>query len=158
MKNNVFDLYTIKNRIKKSHENFIKSVGNMPDKISMDHQLLLNRMVARLDSILKCFVESKIIDDYKRINLETFDRYDICFKVVKNGYDRSVYIWTNGHSISVQTSCTYLNGLNNDNNIFIPEIDFDSYDWVEFSDKLLDYIHAVIYARVKSYENIIFKQ
>ena len=147
----------IKERIKITHKAFIDSVGSIPDKITADHQLLLARMVARIETILKCFQEGEVIDLIILTNNERSDQSCAAFKLIKKGFEKSIYVWTDGLNISINTvRYPYRSGLNLDDDIIIKNINFETYNWVEFSDKLLHFIHQVIYARMKSIETKIF--
>ena len=147
----------IKDRVVAAHKNFIASVGEMPEKISADHQFLLKRMEARIGSILKCFTDVNVVDSVTVVKDNVVDSSCSCFKIAKKSYDKSVYIWTNGTSIVIK-SANYpsWSGLDFDDDIVVRNIDFDSYNWVEFSDTLLHFIHKIIYARTKSIEAHIF--
>ena len=160
MKEN-FNYPLIKSKIKKDHEHFIKYVGEIPAKISFDHQLMLHKFKTRIYFILEnCFLKNNIIDEIKDIKDQisySMDEDSFCYRIRKKNYDRSVYIWSNGKKISFQPSMSLINLINQDNErMLISDIDFYNYDWVDFSDKLLYYIHKIIYAQAKSYETKIF--
>lgn len=152
------NLPLIQSRIEETHRHFINSVGEMPSKLTADHKLFLTRMATRIQSILKCFVDAKIIDNVSSNidRLHADESYRV-FKLTKNGFDRSLYIWTDGLNINVKTSNYPINsGLDDD--ISIRNIDFDTYNWIDFVDELLNFIHNVIYQRTKAIENRIFKR
>jgi len=148
----------IKNRIQTAHQRFVDTVGAIPDKITADHQLILNRMATRIETILKCFVEAKIINIIsKGAQNGEGDRSCFVFKLTKIGFDRSVHVTTDGANINIKTiKYNPQSGLNFDEDVNIRDIDFETYDWVEFSDKLLHFIHQVIYSRKKSIETKLF--
>jgi hypothetical protein len=148
----------IKERISSAHNNFIKTVGQIPDKITADHQLLLKRMSTRIETIVKCFIDTGIIDNISQsLQNGDGDRSCVVFKLTKCGFDKAVYIWTDGNNININAfHFPFRSGLNFEDEITIREINFDSYNWVEFSDKLIHFIHQIIYARLKSIETKIF--
>lgn len=148
----------IKERVKAAHLNFINSVGEMPEKMSADHQFLLKRMEARLSSILKCFIDLGVIDSATLIKDSSLDSSRSCTKLNKKAYDKAVYIWTNGINIVIK-SVNYpsWSGLDVGDSITVSVIDFETHNWIEFSDNLLHFIHKVIYARTKSIEAHIFE-
>ena len=47
-------------------------------------------------------------------------------------------------------------GFDLDNSVSIKSIHFDSYDWVDFADKLLVFIHQELYDSKKAHELKIF--
>ena len=148
----------IRDRIESTHKSFIDSVGQLPDKITADHQFLVKRMATRINLILRYFVESEIIDENKRVVEVEGDNSCFGFKLTKKGYDKSVYIYTDGYNIIIKTAnYPHMSELNFGENEIIRSIDFDTYNWVEFVDKLLHFIHQIIYEKMKSYENNIFK-
>lgn len=153
------NIQLIKSRIKSAHKGFLDSVGPIPEKLTADHQLFVQRMGSRIQTILDCFLKAKIIDDISigKQNGES-DKSCLRFKLTKKGFDRSVYVWTDGANISVNTTqYPMLSGLNIDNGISFRNVEFDTYNWVEFADELLHFIHRVIYSSIKSYETKIFK-
>jgi len=152
------NLPLIQSRISEVHKAFMKAVGEMPSKLTADHKLLLTRMATRIHAILKCFVDAKIIDNITSNidRLQSDESYRV-FKLTKNGFDRTIYIWTDGVNVNVKTS-DYPNSSGLDDDIRIPNVDIDTYNWIVFADELLDFIHNVIYQRIKSIETRIFKR
>jgi len=149
----------IQARIEQAHKEFIDSVGEMPIKITADHQLFVKRMATRIEAVLRCFQKANIVDVMNQgsENGYTLDRSCFVFKLMKKGFDKAVFVWTDGESISINTArYPYHSGLDTGDEEVIRNIDFDSYNWVEFSDKLLHYIHQTIYARRQSIETKIF--
>jgi hypothetical protein len=132
----------IQKRIEQAHKNFLDSVGEMPVKITSDHKLFLARTSTRIKTILDCFLASKVIDKVgKEIERSDGDESCCVFKLTKKGFDRAVYIWTDGFNITIKTAhYPHQSGLNLEDDVVIRNIDFDEYNWVEFSDKLLPII------------------
>jgi hypothetical protein len=151
------NLPLIKRRIEDAHSEFIDSVGQIPTKLSADHNLFLTRMRTRISSILDCFVDAKVIDEFKKIEPSNEgDNHFSVFKLSKKGFDRAVYVWTDGFNIVIRSAYNPLS-LILEKNVVINNIDFDEYNWIEFSDKLLHFVHGLIYKRQKSIETKIFK-
>ncbi len=147
----------IKSRIGKCHNEFIASVGKIPEKISADHQLILKRTKTRINAILKCFIEENIISDVIRNDdyIVDGDRSWGRFIAVKNGYEKYVDIFTDGRNIIMKSPIPYFLGFDIDS-VTIRDIDFDNYEWGDFADQLLSFIHKVIYERVMSYQTKLF--
>lgn len=147
----IINVPEIQKQIKLKHKKFLKDVGIFSCKISQDHQLNLTRLIARITRIMECFVEEKIIDQFTPYLLPYIDgEYTRAFCLRKNEFANSAYLWTNGEYIVfgvpvVDSNCES-----------IRDIDLNNFDGVEFSEKLLDYIHRKIYLRKESYEQSIF--
>ena len=155
---NPLNIPFIKDRISITHKAFIKAVGQMPDKIAADHHFALQRMETRIQSILKCFVELGIIDDIIKGPKEDGSTRSVCyFHLIKKGYDQSVYVFIDGHDIAFSDCHAPKVGTFFEDSVVIPKVNFETYNWVEFADKLLQFIHKIIYARKKSYEAKIFE-
>lgn len=163
------NLPLIAERVSSTHRHFIKEVGNIPEKITADHQFLVKRMSTRIDAIVKCFIRAEVVDTVVQgyfigaevvdIVVQGYDRACYCFKLSKRGYDKVVYVYTDGVNINIKTaSYPYMSGLNFVEDEVIRNVDFDSYNWVEFVDKLMHFIHKVIYARMESYNTKIFER
>lgn len=152
----VLNIPQIQNRISTAHDEFIKAVGHMPDKLTADHQLILKRMATRIEAIMICFTNSNVISNWTS-GYGDDDLSCYRFKLTKDGYDRAVYVWTDGITVSIaRGNYPSSSGLNLDDGVVIRNIDFDNYNWLEFVDKLLHFIHKVTYARAKSFEAKIF--
>ena len=151
-----FNQTLTKERISSAHKSFIDAVGEIPVKITADHQLDLQRMVARIGSVVNVFINEEVID---KGDVEGFNRAYACVTLEKTGYDRAVFIYTDGYNITLQSSSyNSYQGFDWEDKVVIKDIDFDNYNWIEFVDKLLHFVHKVIYARVKSYETKIFEK
>jgi hypothetical protein len=152
----ILNIPLIKDRIRVTHEGFKKSVGNLPEKISADQLLMLKRMATRVETICRYFVEEHVVDEIvcERPN---FENSCTSYKLIKKGYDKNVDIWIDTRNIVIKQAHYPTNsGLNMADDIIIRDIDFDSYNWIEFVDQLLHFVHKIIYAKSKSYESSIF--
>ena len=151
----------IRERIKAAHNSFREAVGLLPTKIDDDHKLLLGKMETRIKAILECFVTEGIIDSVAKECDFAAERDLFCtgFTIRKKGFSKCVYIWMDGKNIAIKTPIYPLHsGLNFGEEPYecIRNIDIDSYKWVEFIDRLLYFIHGVIYQRQESYSVKIF--
>jgi hypothetical protein len=141
--------------IREKHSKFIEKVGMLPVKISADKELEMERICAKIKRILECFVSEKIIDQITVGDTAKF------FSLQKNGFREKVYIYiedTNIFFIDMTERQIELCGTKLHENIEIRNVDVDKLDWVDFSTKLLDYIHQVIYSRSESILAKIFKE
>jgi len=146
----------IKKYIKETHTEFMKSLGPQIEKVAADHRLQADIIHARLLPIMICLKEAKVIDDF----ITSAEGYNKVIKLVKEGYDSYVFITTNGLEILVE-GLTYVANLAasdflldkkfSDKKLFSTVQD-DDFDWVDFSETLLDYIHSSIYERQKATE------
>lgn len=151
----VINVPEITNRIRSEHKKFMKDVGVFSHKISEDHQLLITRLAARISRVLECFVEEEIIDEIIPLGPPYLDNeYIRAFKLKKKGFDVSVYIETDGKSITF-TDSNLKNKINRDCSLEV--VDLDAFDGSDFAWTLLNYIHQKIYSRQQSYEDSIFK-
>lgn len=154
MQKTVINVPEIQKYIKAKHKKFLKDVGDFSSKISQDHQLNLTRMVARITRVIECFVEEGIIDQFVPYSLPYTDgEFVRTFCLKKKQFVDSIYLWTDGKIVVLGDSrfpisdigCESIRGLN-----------ADDFDGVEFTKKLLDYIHRKIYSRQESYEQSVF--
>jgi len=152
MKNvaNILDIPTIQEEIRGKHRKFIKDFGSAIDKVMADHVLFADIVMAKLYRIALVFKEERIIDDVKIIDNGPYKKISL----FKNGYATYVNISTNGEIIVLE-GFTYTSEF--DQNFLslkekIRNVNDEKFDWLDFSRKLLDYIHATIYDRKESAE------
>lgn len=144
--------------IREKHSKFIEEVGMLPVKISADKELEIERICAKIKRILECFVSEKIIDQIETGGTAKY------FSLQKNGFREKVYIYIEDVNIffidmterQIELRRTELHELHE--NVEIRNVDVDKLDWTDFSIKLLDYIHKVIYSRSESIQARIFKE
>lgn len=142
--------------IREKHSKFIEEVGMLPVKISADKELEIERICAKTKRILECFVSEKIIDEAKESDEAT--RY---FYLKKNGFKERVFVFIEGTNIfflDMTETKGILSSRKAHEDVEIRNVDVDKLDWVDFSMKLLDYIHKVIYSRSESIQARIFKE
>lgn len=154
-KNNIaLNVPKISKVIKEKHTRFIESVGLLPDKISSDKALEEERICAKIETILQCFKKEKVIDAVLVEELPTK-----IFTLVKHGFHERVGVVVDWKSIIFCdfTDNKLVSWLPKNIKVTIPDIDVDTYNWMNFVEKLIDYIHTVIYSRKEAIQTKIFK-
>ena len=137
------------------HQKFNQEVGVLSGKLGADYHLQLTRMQTRLNRILECFIEVGVLD----LSIPLSENAYKGFQIMKNGYDKQIYVWTNGNDIIVKDSSFMINSGIIDSKVeYIRNIVIDEYDWEDFANRLLDYIHVIIYQRKESYNYKIWGQ
>jgi len=158
MNKNILDVPRIKKTIKEKHGEFLAAVGQIPTKISADRQLTLARVSARISQILHIFKEEGIIDIFDDCCLPEADSSCKGFHISKRGFEKTIYIWTDGNDIVMKDSSFMISsGVMVPFKKIIRDIDFEEYNWESFVEQLLDYIHVVIYERFLSYEKVLWR-
>jgi len=145
MKQN-FNIPEIEEAIKERHSDFLETFGNLVDKVEADHQLAVEKMSAKVTRILTCFCDNDIIDDTIISTEGIFKR----IIVSKKGYNNHIAIWIDGKNIIMQRTSIFniANLLERDSEAkTINNTDTEDFDWLNFSNELLDYIHNEIYSR-----------
>ena len=149
----ILDIPKIQKTISKKHSDFIAEMGNMATKVNADHELIIARVASKISRILDCFIEAKAIDKFINLEEQPFKG----FHLVKNGFRKSIYIWTDGKDIVIKSSDLLIkNGLNDSSLGTVYGVDVDKYNWEEFALKLLEYIHLTIYERMETADLKIF--
>jgi len=145
----------IQKQIRSKHKRFLKDVGSFSHKISQDHQLHLTRLVAKITRIMECFIEEKIIDEFKPWDFPyANNEYIRGFRLSKKEFTDSICLWTDGNIIVLGDSRFPI--ISNSDCETIRGVKIDGFDGIEFSKILLDYIHKKIYSRIESYEQSVF--
>jgi hypothetical protein len=146
-KNKILDIPSIQKNVKDKHNKFIKEFGPAIEKVVADHKLFADIVIAKLNRIAVIFKEEKVIDDTKIVDFGPYKK--ITFS--KIGYDTYVNIVTNGLEIILQ-GITYTEADLRMRNVKFSEVNSNNFDWNDFSNKTLDYIHAAIYGRKEAGE------
>jgi hypothetical protein len=157
------DIPFIKNLIQEKHNIFLKETGNLSSKVSGDHQLVLSRLTSRIMRILQEFCHAGIIDSVVEMSSDKNiadsyygfvldQRYINGLIISKNGYVSKIIIWTDGKTIMFQSSGMPFIGIEDLKVAAMRKISVDDFDGKEFSEKLLNYIHQIIYFRKETYE------
>jgi hypothetical protein len=148
-KQNLLDVPSIQKGISNKHKKFIKEYGLEIEKVTSDHRLMVDIMMAKLHRIILIFKDEQVIDNVTIIDEGSHRKIILS----KNGYDTNVSIVTNGSAVAFE-------GVNMDNRWPSEKIiveDIETFDWVDFSMGLLDYIHSTIYQRKEVIETKLFK-
>lgn len=150
----ILDVPKIQKEIKKRHGEFVKEYASEIEKVSSDHRLFTDIIFAKLHRIALVFKEEKVIDEVKMVDNGPLK--ELCLS--KNGYQTYVRVVTNGTDIFFRGYAHISNDFVSDS-IMLPErianVDAEGFDWVNFSKKLLDYLHVNIYDRKEIVETRI---
>lgn len=147
MKPKILDIPQIQSNLKKKHGQFVSKYSGQIDKVLADQKFLVDIVFAKLYRIMICFKEERVVDDIvMRDNAPCKT-----MTLTKNSSRTYVDIKTNGKTIVLE-GFSYGHGFESDINVDIPikrfyNVDSEDFDWVDFSDKLLDFIHYTIYDR-----------
>jgi len=146
----ILDIPKIQNYIHEKHGEFIKQYASQVEKVMADHRLLSDIITAKLYRIAICFKEEHIIDDIRIVDAGPGKKMTL----LKNGSVTYINIRTNG-KVVIFEGYTYNQGMSSDFSSPTEkfyDVDSFDFDWVEFSSKLLDYIHKIIYGRQEALE------
>ena len=149
-KSEILNIPAIQKSVKNKHLNFIEKYQNSIEKVISDHKLFADITLAKLHRLLLIFKEESVIDNIQIIDRGPYKKIVLS----KNGYDTYVELETNGLVIVFQ-GYTYTAGSESDfrhQKKIIRNITADNFDWVEFCDDLVDYIHNTIYERKEAVE------
>lgn len=149
-KETILDVPSIQKSIHNKHEKFVKEFGPASEKVMADHRLFADLVMAKLYRIALIFSEEKVIDEVKMVE----DGYNRGICLSKAGNVTYVKVATNGLVIVLE-GFTYTTGFDTDfqwpkEKFF--HVNSDDFDWLDFSIKLLDYIHSTIYERKEAIE------
>lgn len=146
----------IRKTIKKIHGNFVTEYGMYSDKVMSDYRLLAERVASRIVLIANCLKQEKVIDTIK-VEIEG-PLHKITLK--RNDSDNFVQIATTGQSIHFMGYTYTIGDIGLDisnrqktfSNVFsLDKLDIDEYDWVKFSEALLDFVHCIVYDRKEAF-------
>jgi len=148
--NNILDIPLIQSEIGSRHRKFIKEYGSASVKVISDHRLFMDIVMAKVNRILLIFREENVIDEIKDIESGPYKK--ICISKINN--PTYVNLSTNGTIILLE-GFTYYAGFDPDfqwpkERFF--KVNHDDFSWVDFSSKLLNYIHMTIYDRKEAME------
>ncbi len=130
------------------------------EKVEADSSLKLAKVKAKLDMILDLFKSNGIIDEKIKsvplINIGSDDSV-VAYAIKNKRFSGVVYIYTDGDHIVVRDSSFLVDfgGLSPYFKKFSIE-DVEKYNWVLFTDKLLDYIYESMYNSKRVSELSIF--
>ena len=152
------DIPYVKKTLKEKHESFIRETGTLSNKVSEDHTLILTKLTSRIKRVLQEFCLSGVVDTCEDIGSSKYygfildDKYLNGIIVSKSRYVSKIIIWNDGKSIMFQSSGLPFSGIEDVKVSIMRNIVVDNFDGKEFSDKLLGYIHQVIYSRKEVYD------
>jgi len=143
------NILEIKKEITNRHNEFLKEFSSQIDKVVSDHRLLSEITITKLKYILNAFVEAGIIDGIEDIDYKPYKK----LRLFKKDSDNSIYIITNGKSITLEGhNYAVLSGEFKNIRVGFNDVQDEDYEWKNFYLQLLDYIHAVIYERKEACE------
>jgi len=151
----------IKEKLGDIHKKFVEAKNMVSLKVEADKELKLVRVESKINVLVKTFREMGIIDNYAVQNPSNSlgtDSSVVCFVVKKNGFSNSVYIMTDGTNIVVKDSSFMIDFGNFSAYCqrFPVGDDVNTFDWIDFSQKLLDQIHTCVYNRERVNQLSIF--
>jgi len=146
----IINVPAIQKEIHEKHQKFVKDFGSAAEKVMADHKLFADIVMAKLYRIALIYKEEAVIDEVKITEDGPYRKISLC----KSGNVTYVDIRTNGIVIVLE-GFTYTTGFDTDfhwpTEKFV-NVNNDEFNWVDFSRKLLDYIHATIYERKEAME------
>jgi len=138
----------IAKKIKEKHKQFLSQVGEIPYKVSADHALLLTMVSTKISLIATLLRDSEVIDDFKWTNHGEYNE----ILLFKRGLDFKINLVTDGKAILMKPA-SYLIEVDSD---FLPKQWYkpskEGWDWEDFTEQLMDFIHFTMYKSQKSEE------
>jgi len=142
------DIQKIRDKVSGKHKDFIEKAGGQSRKLGADYTYNLERINAKIRLILNIFKEENIISETIEDDRVALERANRSFQLIVNGYEKTSLIEHSDRIITINDlSCK---AFENDRETIIVE-DIDAYDWEDFANRLLNYIHQTIYMRKESY-------
>ena len=153
MQEKILDVPKIQKVLNRKHAAFMEKFSDAVIKVSADQELVVARMLAKISRILACLVQAGVIDQF----LPCDDSPYKGFHLVKDGWDKSVYIWVDGRDILIKDSSLSVRFGYHLSTIKIhPKVDVDTFNWEEFSAGLLEYVHQTIYQSSAAFNTQVF--
>jgi hypothetical protein len=150
---NPIDINKIREAIQKEHTKFIANLGPQIEKVNADHKLLEEMTISKIKYVLDIFLGLKVIDTCE----ESLEGPLKKLKLVKSGTDNFIIVTTNGLTTTV-TGFNYFTSFassDSEEKIQFYNMWSDDFDWLEFSTKLLDFIHSIVYERKHAFDTKI---
>jgi hypothetical protein len=141
-------IQNISEKISEKHTKFLKSVGEIPYRISADYVLFLTMVSTKINLIANLLREREVIDGFK------MEGSGECNKITlsKSGLDFKVEVLTNGTAICLRS----VNGMLDNDSIFMTKQWYhpkkSGWDWEDFTEQLVDFIHYTMYKSQKAEE------
>lgn len=141
------DLSTIKKNFKNSHKTFIGKVGTIPELVEANEALAVTKINAKLIAILQCLQDERIITNYEVKNG--------IFILTRNNSVNTILLANNGEGIVFRISNFFIDigitmpqfkyfKMRADNSLPLDEA-IDYFDWINFSNELLKFIHEHLF-------------
>ncbi len=154
MKKKILDIPKIRKTLRKKHKTLMDKIGDTANMLSADHELVISRITSKISVILDVFIHEKIIDTVEPV----VDSYYTGFHILKNGFRKSVYIWTDGEDIFIRDSSFSIKyGSISPTLKTIKVADLDEEKFEDFANELCDYIHITIYNSLNALDAKFFK-
>ena len=145
------DIKKINTLISTNHKSFLKKYKLGAEKILADNRLKCEMVNAKLRFILKEFISCGIINSYKE---QLGVGGHISIRIYCNNNPNFVEIKTNGEKVCViGENIEMTNGfLEKENGFVVDDVLNKNFNWLHFSEKLLEMIHLFIYNKRKIIE------
>ena len=138
-------------QLREKHSDFLDKCQNLSVKLDADEHLEKTKIYAKIDYIVGMMITVGAIDKMMSANDLNGDDTVMVRNLVKNGYYSSIRLFTNGQSIVVsannndQLDILLESNIGHGRRYFVHDIDNKDFDWSQFTEDLLGYIHTVIY-------------
>jgi len=142
------DVSKIRDMVQSEHTKFISNLGLHIQKANADHKLLEEITISKIKYVLNIFIESKVIDTI----MESENGPLKTIKLIKSNTDNFIVITTNGLSTTVTGMNYFILSSNEEEELRFCNMWDENFDWYEFSTKLLDLIHSIIYERKYAFD------
>lgn len=153
-------LIDLQKLIASKKEKFSKASESIQEKVEADAELKLTRVDAKINLILTALINAEIITEKNRFMPQMNSGVDssvMAYSIKHKRFSSMVYVYTDGDDIVIRDS-SFLVGFGG----FHPYLKrysieaVDDFDWLEFSEKLIDYVYEIIYKSKKVNEIRVF--
>lgn len=142
---NILDVPKIQEEVRSKHSKFIKKYGKEIEKVFADHKFRVDVIIAKLHRIAVILKEEGVIDKIVINNVAPIAE----MRLWKDGMITYLTICTNGRQILLN-GYSYSTGFCSDFDTPSKRysmVDSSDFDWVKFSNEMVEYIHSVLYER-----------
>ena len=143
-------------QLKEKHNGFLDKCKHLSSKLDADEHFARTKVDAKLRYVFSALGKIGAIDTYVPADDLNGDAMVQVYNLIKNGYYSSVRVFTDGQCV--------LLAPNNNDLVSIPygslpgraknkinNVDQEDFDWDEFSNILLEYVHKIIYHSKDAY-------
>jgi len=141
--NTNIDVDSIRKKISEIHKEMMDLYGFQMDKVNADRQLFLEIISTKLKRVAKCFEDEGVIDTIEY----TRDGYCETITLGKSNFCNSVNIVTNGIRIAIDGGDHINSKFSETQTMLFIDIWEHDFNWEDFAQKLLYFIHGIIYSR-----------